>query len=106
MEGIKPYLLMTALGAELILTRHDLEREPGTLKELAEGGLNKFIVFEVPMNKIKENYQAHLEHALKDPKLRDHFIVLDPDGRQVFENICLKEVGSPIVYEEAAEVGA
>jgi hypothetical protein len=103
MLGTKAYLLTTASGAELILTRHDLEREPEALKELAIGGLNKFVVYEVPLGMIKENYRAHLEHAIKDPKLQDHFIVLDPDGRQVFANICLRDIGNPIVYEEEAE---
>jgi len=105
MEATKAYLLMTAIGAELILTRHDLAREEGILKELAVGGLNKFIVFEVPMDKVKENYRAHLEHAFTDPKSKNQFIILEPDGRQVFANICLNDLGTPIAYEEEAEVG-
>ena len=99
MQNLKSYLVMRATGGVLILTDHDLAKEPGALKKLAEGGLEKFIAFEVPLEQVKTNYSAHYEHVLKEPKQISEFITLDDDAREIFENISLKGLGAPLIYE-------
>jgi hypothetical protein len=100
----RAYLLLTANGAQLTVTSHDLMSESAALDMLAAGGPDKFIAFEIPIEEVRKNYSAHLEHAFKDPKLTNSFIPLDVDGAQVFKNIEFSGLGPPIFYEEAARV--
>jgi small ligand-binding sensory domain FIST len=100
MEEIKAYLLLTAIGAELVMTQHDLSKEPAALKDLASGGLNKFVAYEIPLEEVKKNYRAHFEHVFTDPKEKNKYIILDADGQEVFKNIHLKEIKNPIIYEQ------
>lgn len=98
METVKAYLVLTATGALIALTRYDLNTEPEMVKNLA-AGIGKMIAYELPMETIKRNYKAHYEHLSSDPKAKNSFIILDSDGREVFNNISLKELGQPIIYE-------
>lgn len=100
-ETLKSYLLLTATGATLILTKNDLMKDRESLKMLAVEGQDKFVAYEVPIGSVKSSYSAHFEHVLSDPKQKNGLIVLDDDGRQVFRNIGFKELGTPIYYEAA-----
>lgn len=102
MDPLKSYLLLTGTGAVLILTGDDLEKNPDLLKNLSAGNLNKFVAYELPVDSVKNSYSAHFEHTLRDPFQTGEFKVLDDDGVQIFKNIKLKEMGSPIFFEEGA----
>ena len=98
MENTKAYLVLNSTGALIVLTSHDLSKEPAAIKDLA-AGIGKLIAYELPVSKVKQNYQAHYDHLSKDPKVKNSFIILDDDGREVFSNISLKDIGSQIIYE-------
>jgi hypothetical protein len=100
MDELKSYLLLTATGAVLVMTRDDVNANPDLLKKLAVGSLNKFIAYEVPLDAVKNTYQAHFEHVLNDPRASGEFVVIDDDGQQIFENIDLKDLGRPFFFEE------
>jgi hypothetical protein len=102
MEPLKSYLLLTATGAVLILTGDNLDKNPELLKNLSAGSLNKFVAYEIPVDSVKNSYRAHFEHTLRDPFQSNEFKVLDDDGIQIFNNIKLKELGSPIFFEEGS----
>jgi hypothetical protein len=96
----KAYLVLSSAGAALIVTQNDISSEPALLAHSVGNGLNKYIAFEIPMEQVKHNYSAHLEHIFNDPKETGQFMTLDDDERQVFKNISLKALGSSIIYEE------
>ena len=100
MKENKAYLVLSSAGAALILTQSDISSEPAVLAHSVGNGLNKYIAYEVPMERLKQNYSAHLGHIFNDPKETGQFLTLDDDERQVFRNISLKELGPSIIYEE------
>jgi hypothetical protein len=102
MEPLKSYLLLTATGAVLILVADNLDKNPELLKSLSAGSLNKFVAYEIPVDSVRNSYRAHFEHTLRDPFQTNEFKVLDDDGVQIFKNVSLKELGSPIFFEEGS----
>jgi hypothetical protein len=102
MDELKSYLLLTATGAVLILTKDDLKKEPDRLKKNTPGGLTKFVAYEVPVESVKKSYSAHFQHVLSQPMDTGEFIVLDDDGQEIFKNIKLKDLGGTIFFEEGS----
>lgn len=100
----RAYLLLTATGAMLALTNHNLTTEPEILDELSRGGPDKFIAYELPIDTVKNNYRAHFEHMVNDPGRKSEYTILDNDGRQIFNNISLKDIQNQIVYERGKPV--
>jgi hypothetical protein len=99
MDEMKSYLLLTANGAVLILTELDFKKHPDQLQKLAADGLDKFIVYQVPVKTVKASYEAHFDHTLNDPKQTGEFKVLDDDGKEIFRNISFKDLSAPLYYE-------
>jgi hypothetical protein len=63
-------------------------------------GVGKFIAREIPLERLRERYGVPFEVIEADLRRGNDLRVLDYDGRHVFENICLTELGSSLYYEE------
>jgi hypothetical protein len=99
MNQMKSYMVLTASGAILVLTELDFEKHPDQLVKLAADGLDKFILYQVPVVAVKASYKAHYDHTLNDPKQAGEIKVLDDDGKEIFKNISFKDLSAPIYYE-------
>ncbi len=95
----KAFLIQTAAGPTIILTRYDSFREPGLISALARTGMQKFEAHEIPLKAVTEAYREHYSHLCTDPKENDELIVLDNDGERVYTNISFKDFGHPTYYD-------
>ncbi|HUU29071.1 MAG TPA: hypothetical protein VM123_14785 [archaeon] len=96
---MKAALLFTGSSPLVILTSHDSLTAPGLIEKLAGKGLDKFIAYEIPVEKAKERYGGHFEVVTRDLRETDDLRVLDYNGQRAFHQFHLNELGNPIMYE-------
>lgn len=97
---MKAYFLWTVQGPRLILTCCDFTTNRICLEVLAHRGIDKFVAQEVALHLAKDRYGTHFDIVMKDPKQTDDLRILDEVGERVLKNFSLKELGTPIYYEE------
>ena len=95
----KAFLLQTAAGPTIILTRNGSFKEPGLISALARNGRQKFEAHELPLSAVADAYREHYGHLSTDPKESDELIVLDNDGERVYNNIRFQDFGASIYYD-------
>jgi len=98
---MKAYLLFPGSGPLAVLTSHDSVLDPPLLRKLKAKGINKFIAFEIPVDVARAKYGRHFEVVLEDLHETDDLRVLDFDGPHAFGMFRLKELGTPIYFEES-----
>jgi len=91
--------LFTGTGPVLILTNYESFSNPDFISKLATKGIKKFIVYEIPSDRVKEKYGRHYNVILGVLKQSDDLRVLDYDGHHVFYNFPLGELGDPVCHE-------
>jgi hypothetical protein len=96
---MKAGIFFTGSGPILIVTSHESFEEPNFVGKLVAKGLDKFIVYEISVNEIKEKYGKHFTLIMNDLQQTDDLRVLDFDGHRVFKNFTLKNLGTPFYYE-------
>ncbi len=100
---MKAYFVWTVIGPQIILTAHDLEKDPGwvaqTRRTIDWPQLNKFVAYEVPLEIIKQRFGEQFEVVMRDPKQTDDLRILDSEGEHVLNNIHFPELGQPIYFE-------
>ncbi len=96
---MKAGIYFTGSGPILILTSYDSLADAKLVEKLAAKGIKKFIVFEVPVDTLKQKYGQHYHVVLGDLHQQDDLRVLDYDGHHVFNNFSFKDLGRPIHYE-------
>jgi len=96
---MKAGIIFTGSGPILVLTSHDSFTEPGIVEKLKAKGIRKYIVRELPMDKVRERYGQHFNVVLKDLKQSDDLRVLDYNGYNVFYSFSFKEMGEPVYFE-------
>ena len=84
----------------LIVTKYSSIQQPELIKKLAL--LGKFIAYEIPIDTIKANYSAHLEHLTDAPSPQDEFKVLDTETQRIFLNVDFDTLG-PMEYFQPDE---
>ena len=97
----KAFLLQTATGPVVILTRYDSFKDAGLILALANRDIDKFEAHELPLSSVRAAYKEHFEHLATDPAISDELIVLDDEGDRVYRNVGLRELGRPIYYDHA-----
>ena len=98
---MKAYLLFPGSGPLVILTSHESITDSLLLRKLKSKGINKFIAFEISVDAAKEKYKGHFDVVLESLSETDDLRVLDFDGPRAFRLFSLKELGTPIYYEES-----
>ncbi len=96
---MKAGILFTGTGPILILTSYESFENPNFIEKLQAKRIKKFIAYEVPEDKVKEQYGMHYNVILSDLKQTDDLRILDYDGHHVFHSFSLKELGDAVVYE-------
>ncbi len=97
---MKAGIFFTGTGPILILTSYDSLKEPRLVKKLALKGIKKFIAYEIPESKVKEQYGNQFNVIMGDLRQTDDLRVLDYDGHHVFYNFSIKELGEAIFNED------
>ncbi len=96
---MKAGIIFTGSGPILILTTYDSFTAPNFVEKLKTKGINKFIAYEVPVEKAKEKYGLHFPIIMNDLKQSDDLRVLDYNGHHIMNNFSFEEMGDLIFYE-------
>ena len=99
---MKAGIIFTGTGPILILTSYESLEEPKLTAKLAAKGIKKYIVSELPLDKVKAKYGNHYRVILEDLNQTDDLRVLDYNGYNVFYNFKFSEMGKPVYHEEGA----
>ncbi|MEM5789990.1 MAG: hypothetical protein AAGU11_21955 [Syntrophobacteraceae bacterium] len=99
---MKAGIVVSGTGAILLLTACNSLDDPNLVSCLHKKGVNKYIVFEVPIDLVKTQYGQRYSIALADRKQSDECRVVDVDGSRIFRNFSLSDFGQPLMQEEPA----
>ena len=99
---MKAGICFTGTGPILLLTTYSSFVDAELLKKFESKGIKKFILYEVPVEKVKAKYGMHYDIVLGDLRQESDLRVLDYDGHHVFYLFPLKELGEPVVYDGTA----
>lgn len=97
MRGV---LVFSGTGPLLILSSYPSLDHPQFIAKLRAKGLQKFIAYEIPIERCKDLYGYAYRDIAADLETRDDLRVLDFDGHRIFLNFSLRELGPEFVYEE------
>lgn len=100
---MKALMLFTGSGPLLVLSSHESPADPVFLSKLKAKGIEKFIAYELPLEKVQARYGGHYQVVLNDLHESDDLRVLDYNGHRAFELFSLHELGEPILHEPGDE---
>ncbi len=93
-------MIFTGTGPILILTSFESLDDSRLVQLLRIKGVTKYIAYEIPVDKVKEQYGQHYHVVMGDRGQTDELRVVDHDGQRVFYNFGLDRLGEPIYHEE------
>ena len=96
---MRSYLILTENGPLLVMTAHSTITEGSLLESMRLRGIEKFIAYEVPMERLHECYGVPFEVIAADLDRGKEMRVLDFDGPQIFQRLSFDELGREIHYE-------
>jgi len=96
---MRSYLVLTENGPLLVLTSRSNITEDVLLKSLHHKGVDKFIAYEVPLDRIHEFYGVPFEVIAADLKQGNDLRVLDFDGPHIFDCLSFADLGHDILHE-------
>jgi hypothetical protein len=100
---MKSYLVLTENGPLLILTSMESLTEEILLDSLHSKGIDKFIAYEVPVEKVHEIYGVPFEIISADLKRGKDLRVVDFDGPHIFSCLSFTDLGRQIQHEACIE---
>lgn len=98
---MKAGIVFTGTGPILILTSYDSFTNEKFVAKLRAKGIFKFIVYELPFEKVREKYGMHFAMVMSDLHETDDLRVLDYNGHHIFKNFSFADMGEPVQYESA-----
>jgi hypothetical protein len=102
-KHMKAALVFTGSGPILILTSFDSIADPQLAEKLIARGINKFIAYEVAMERVQKQYGTRYNIILGDLSQTDDLRVLDIDGHRAFHNFSFEELGMPVYFPAIQE---
>lgn len=100
---MKAGICFTGTGPILFLTTYSSFTDEELLRKFNSKGIKKFIVYEVPVESVKEKYGKHYNVVMGDLHQESDLRVLDYDGHHVFYQFSLRELGEPVIYDESVD---
>ncbi len=101
-EGViamKGILVFGASGPLLLLSSYAEADDPALIAKLHAKGLDKFLAYDIPIDRCKDLYGYAYRDIVADLQDKDDIRVLDFDGHRIFVNFSLMELGDLFVYE-------
>jgi hypothetical protein len=96
---MKAGVIFTGSGPIVILTTYKSFSESDFIEKLTAKGINKFIVYELPLELVKKKYGQHFDLVTDDLIQKFDFRVLDYNGFMIFDKFSFADLGSPFYYE-------
>jgi hypothetical protein len=96
---MKAGLLLTGNGALIYLTSHDEVINENLIEKFKAKGIDKFIAYEIPVEKAKKRYGGHFDVVVRDLKETDDLRILDYQGGRAFSMFSFSELGEPRMHE-------
>jgi len=96
---MRSYLVLTENGPLLVLTSRTSITEGILLDSLRGKGVDKFIAYEVPVEKVHEFYGMPFEIIAADLESGKELRVVDFDGAHIFKSLSFSDLGRQIQYE-------
>ncbi len=96
---MKAGIVFTGTGPILILTSYKSFDEPSFVEKLATKGIQKYIAYELPVERVREKYRNQFNVIMHDLSQTNDLRVLDYNGHNVFTSFSFKELGPPIYSE-------
>ena len=97
---VKGILVFGGSGPLLILSSYPSIDDPDLIAKLRAKGLQKFLAYEIPIDRCRDLYGYTYRDIVEDLKEHDDMRVLDFDGHRIFLNVSLRELGQGIVFED------
>ena len=95
---MKAAVVFTGSGPIVILTSFESIADPQLAEKLKARGINKFIAYEVSVERVSKQYGTRFSVILGDLSQTDDLRVLDIDGHRAFYNFSFEELGMPVYY--------
>ena len=96
---MRSYLVLTENGPLLVMTSVESITEGILLDSLRGKGVDKFIAYEVPVEKVHEFYGVPFEIISADLERGNDLRVVDFDGPHIFNCLSFTDLGRQIQYE-------
>jgi hypothetical protein len=92
---MKAGIIFTGSGPILILTSYPSLSDPHLSAKLRAKGIDRYLAYELPIEKVKDVYGSHYDAVVNDVQQKDDLRVLDYNGHNVFYNFDLNALGQP-----------
>jgi hypothetical protein len=92
---MRAYILFSGTGPILILTTYAGLGDRRLLTKLGHKGISKFLAFEVPLERVHEQYGVPFEVIAADLEQGEDVRVLDFNGHHIFSCFSFSELGEP-----------
>ncbi len=99
---MKGVLVLAAAGPVLLLSSYPRLDDPDFIARLRAKGMEKFIAWEVPIERCKDLYGYTFRDEAENLTAHEGMHVLDTDGHRIFLNFQLSQLSAGIVYEDRA----
>jgi len=96
---MKAVMLYTGSGPLVVLTSHGSVTDPDLIDKLKRKGVEKFMAYELPIDKVEARYGGHFNAVMHNLRESDDLRVLDFDGQRAFRLFRFDELGPAILYE-------
>jgi hypothetical protein len=96
---MRSFLVLTQTGPILVLTRCTSITEDSLILHFRQRGIEKFIAYEVPVDKVHELYGVPFEIVAADLEQGRDMRILDYNGPHIFSSFDFEELGTPTMYE-------
>jgi hypothetical protein len=96
---MRAYLVLTENGPLLVLTSQVGENDEALSENLHRRGIEKFIAYEVPVDRVHEFYGLPFEIIAADLEHGRRMRVLDFDGPHIFDCLSMGDLGREVCVE-------
>lgn len=96
---MRSYLILTEDGPLLVLTSAAKLTEETLIESLCDKGIDKFIAYEVPLERVHDFYGVPFEIIVADLESGKDLRVVDFNGPHIFDCLAFSELGRQIHYE-------
>ncbi len=96
---MRSFLVLTENGPLLVLTSSESITEENLLDSLHRKGIDKFIAYEVPVERVHEFYGVPFEIIAADLESGKDLRVVDFDGPHIFSCLSFSDLGRQVQHE-------
>jgi hypothetical protein len=96
---MRAYIVFSGTGPILLLTTYPALTDERLVRKLAQKGINKFIGYEVAVDRARSIYGVPFDVISADLESTEDCRVLDFNGHHIFASFSFEEFGKPITSD-------